>query len=599
MAKKKTARKRARKATRKKAASRPGSAQERGKARKGSRSARSSKRSEAANGATSRPVGASASASHPLPAAWPAAAIEPRHVADLTPYARNARTHSPAQVDQIARSIEEFGWTAPVLVDPDGGIVAGHGRVLAAAQLGIESVPTMVARGWTEAQRRAYVIADNQLALNAGWDEELLGSELEALGELDFDLTLTGFEEQELGRLVEVSAHSRRVGAGDVVEDEAPKPEDDDAAVVSKRGDLWLLGRHRVLCGDATSEEDVAAVMGGEVATLIHADPPYGMGKQREGVTNDNLYREKLDAFQMAWWRACRGLLAENGSAYIWGNAPELWRLWWIGGLADEGDLMARNEIVWDKGHGMGMNSDGEHSYVTATERCLFLMRGQQFLGNQNKDDYWEGWEPLRAWLVEQRDLVGWKAADINRITGTQMHGHWFSRSQFQPIGEKDYDKLQVAADGKAFEPSYADLFVQLFPGLLTGGGADRHSLSAQLREQRTHFDNTHDTMTDVWRFPRVHGEERHGHATPKPVGMVARALLSSSREGDVALAPFGGSGPEFIAAEQLSRRCFGLEIEPRYVDVIVKRWEKFTGEQATHAETGRTFAEMEEERVK
>lgn len=534
---------------------------------------------------------ASRSKAKPLtrfPGSWPASQVEVRDLAELTPYARNARTHTRAQVAKIAASIREWGWTVPVLIDEDNTIIAGHGHVLAAEVLEIERVPVMVARGWSEAQRRAYVIADNRLALDAGWDLETLGAELLELTALDFDLGLTGFEEKEIKRL---TFDDRK---GDLEAADAEDLPELEQVVISRPGDLWLLGEHRILCGDSTRHDDIARLMASDdpddLAACIIADPPYGMGKEKDGVANDNLYREKLDSFQMEWWTIARDYLDENGSAYVWGNAPDLWRLWYTGGLSRSGDLHVRNEIVWDKGSAFGMRSEGQHSFPAGTERCLFLMRGQQFIGNQNKEDFWEGWEPLRAWLVEQRNKCGWKVKEVNALTGTHMAGHWFGRSQFQPISEEHYATLQKAADGVAFLEDYEDLFERLFPGLRDGGNAHRRQISEQVRGSRSFFDNTHDTMTDVWRFPRVHGEDRFGHATPKPVSMIGRCVKSSSEEGAIIFDPFSGTGTVLVACELLERICYAVELEPAYVDVAIRRWQKQAGTAATLDGDGRTF---------
>ena len=355
-------------------------------------------------------------------------------------------------------------------------------------------------------------------------------------------------------------------------------------------GSLTLKSHHRVLCGDSTDPADLGRLMQGEKASLVHADPPYGMGKESEGVLNDNLYNEKLDAFQMAWWNALRPHVEDNGSVYIWGTAPDLWRLWYTE-LAQSGDLTMRNEIVWDKGSGMGMNSEQHHSYPTATERvfffllgserALFFMLGQQFLGNQNLDDYWEGYEPLRGWLNEQMKKVGWKAADVNRITETQMAGHWLGKSQFQIIGDEHYRALQVAAGGRAFDTPYDELLGKLFAGARDGGNNHPRDLSAALRETRSYFDNNHANMTDVWNFKRVVGEERFGHATPKPVEMMERAIKSSSQRGEIVAEPFAGSGSTLMAAERMRRRCYTMELDPTYCDVVVRRWEAYTGKKA------------------
>jgi len=284
------------------------------------------------------------------------------------------------------------------------------------------------------------------------------------------------------------------------------------------------------------------------------------MGKEKDGVQNDNLYADKLDAFQMAWWRAFRPHTDDNASAYIWGNAEELWRLWYVGGLSKSERLTFRNEIVWDKGHGQGMESEQHRMFPTATERCLFFMFGEQGFNN-NADNYWEGWEPIRSYLETEMNKCGgvknWKAA-----LGNQMGGHYFTKSQWCFPTEEAYRKLQAFANGDAFKREHDELKREFYG-------------------TRAYFDNTHDNMTDVWTFPRVTGEERHGHATPKPVAMIARAIKSSTPEGGIVAEPFFGSGTTLIAAEQLGRKCYGIEISPQYCDVIVKRWENLTGKKA------------------
>jgi ParB-like chromosome segregation protein Spo0J len=196
-------------------------------------------------------------------------AIAWRPLGELIPYARNPRTHSDAQVAQIAASIREFGWTNPVLVDGQNGIIAGHGRVLAARKLGLEQVPVIELVHMSEAHKRAYVLADNQLALNAGWDDELLRLELADLSDLGFDLGLIGFGEGELERLLASSKE------GLIEDDEAPAlPEQ----AITRPGDLWILGDHRVLCGDATVGADLERVLGGSLADMTWTDPPYNVG---------------------------------------------------------------------------------------------------------------------------------------------------------------------------------------------------------------------------------------------------------------------------------------------------------------------------------
>lgn len=498
---------------------------------------------------------------------------------ELTPFPGNAKR---GDVEAIRASLRRNGQYRSLVVReiPSGPLIvlAGNHTLQALANEGRTEARCEIVH-CDDATARRINLADNRTAELGHYDDAALTQLLDAL---DGDYDGTGWAEEDLQALLATPADYECA----TVEDDLPIPEP-PVDPISKRGDLWILGKHRLLCGDSTDPADVKQVVGDSVVTLIHADPPYGMGKEADGVLNDNLYGPQLDAFQMAWWTAWLPALAENGSAYIWGNAPDLWRLWWAGGLNADPELLVRNEIVWDKGSAIGMSSSGGHSYPVATERCLFLMRGEQFLGNQNKEDFWEGYEPLRAWLCAERDTLGWTNKDVNTITGTQMAGHWFSQSQFMPISAQHYRSLQDAAAGRAFVLAYDDLFSDLFPDAKNGGNAYRRDLSAQLRESRTFFDNTHDVMSDVWAFGRVVGEERFGHATPKPVPMVERAIKSSSRPSDVIAAPFGGSGPEFIAATKLDRRCVGIELEPRYVDVICRRFQQATGIQPVLEATG------------
>ena len=499
-------------------------------------------------------------------------------VADLVPYARNARTHSPAQVAQLAASIREFGWTNPVLIDEAGGIIAGHGRVLAARELGMQAVPCLRLTGLTEAQKRAYVLADNQLALNAGWDDALLAEELAALGEAEFDLGLIGFDSAEVDRLLRTLDAPEPDGAADAVPELRP-----DA--VTQPGDLWLLGDHRLLCGDSTREQDVARLMGGRTAQLLHADPPYGMGKESEGVANDNLYAAKLDQFQMAWWSAFRPFLDSNASAYIWGNAPDLWRLWYVAGLGNSERMELRNELVWDKRSIAGMASPELTQFPIASERCLFFQLGHQFIGSVNTDDFPDTWEPLRSYMESQARSAGITPADIRRVCGVGMYSHWFTRAQFVLIAEPHYRALAQAYPGHFARP-----WRELKAEWDRVKGAPRSAMYADMAAARSYFDNAHDVMRDVWEFPRVTGEERHGHATPKPVAMMERAIKSACPPGGLMAEPFGGTGSTLIGAHTTGRVCYLMEISPHYCDVIVRRWQDYTGQVAVHADTGEPF---------
>jgi DNA modification methylase len=491
--------------------------------------------------------------------------IKYKSIEDLLPYARNSRTHSDAQVSQIAASIREFGFTNPVLIDEHGSIIAGHGRVMAARKLKLTEVPTITLSHLNETQRRAYVIADNKLALNAGWDEELLRIEIEALKGSDFDIGLLGFDDDELSNLF-----PEEIPPGLTDEDEVPETPVDP---ITKRNDVWILGKHRLMCGDSTSISDVEKLMAGATAQLLHADPPYGMGKASDGVANDNIYEEDLDRFQMEWWATFRTFLEDNASAYIWGNAPDLWRLWYRGGLEKTERMTMRNQIVWKKATAQGINSEKYRSFPTSTEHCLFFMLGQQEAA-KDSGDFSEAWEPVFDYLTEQRKQAGWTVEDVCKFLGKTTATHYFSKSQFQLPHKASYLAMQKQASGAAFQKPY-------------------EQLESEFNQSRAYFDNAHEAMTDVWEYGSVTGDERHGHATPKPVAMMERVMKSSLPKGGLCVEPFGGSGSTLMGAEKSGRTCYTMELQPKYCDVIIKRWQDFTGKQAIHAETGKHFAEV------
>lgn len=405
---------------------------------------------------------------------WPADAVERRPVAALVPHARNARTHSPAQVGQLASSIKEFGWVVPVVVDEANTIIAGHGRVLAAQRLGLAEVPVVVARGWTEAQRRAYLLADNKLSLGAGWDLGLLRLELDELKGLGADLGLTGFGELEIQRLLAPTRDEDQV-------DLAPEP---PSVPVSKRGDLWLCGDHRVLCGDAVDPADYQRLLAGGPAAMAFTDPPYNVdyantpkdkqrGKSRP-ILNDNL-GEGFAAFLV---KALRNVLASTqGATYVCMSSSELDTL--QRAFREAGGRWS-TFIIWAK-----------HTFT---------------LG---RADYQRQYEPI---------LYGWRE------------------------------------------------------------GAERHWCGA--RDQG-----------DVWSFDKPSRNDLH--PTMKPVALAERAIRNSSQAGATVLDPFGGSGTTLIACERTGRRGRLIELDPKYVDVIVQRWQAPVGAEATLDGTGETFGQV------
>jgi DNA modification methylase len=494
---------------------------------------------------------------------------------DLVPYINNAKIHEPMQVDMIAASIKEFGFNNPILLDGDNGVIAGHGRLEAAKKLNLDTVPCIELAHLSETQKKAYILADNRLGeIHTEWNMDLVTLELEGLTSEGFDIELTGFEIEEV--------------EPEIVEDEAPEVQEDP---ITKLGDVWLLGEHRVMCGDSTILTDVERLMSGEKAQLMHADPPYGMGKEKDGVQNDNLYREKLDAFQMDWWAVFRTCLVDNASAYIWGNAPDLWRLWYKGGLADSERLTWRSQIIWDKPPSAGpcgapQGSEKMRSFPHGYEVCLFFMLGEQGFNN-NADNYWEGFEPIRLYLKSERDKLGWNNKFVAGLFGfhPSMADHWFSKSQWTFPQRGQYEAMQKTASGDAFKKDYDEL------------KKDYDELKKEFYATRAYFDNTHENMTDVWNYGRVKGEERHGHATPKPVEMMGRIMKSSLPKDGLCIEPFGGSGSTLIAAEQTGRKCYTMELDPRYIDVIVKRWETLTGNDAILEGTDETFKGLSDDR--
>ncbi len=506
-----------------------------------------------------------------------------RKLAELRDDPNNSRTHTDEQIELIRASLREFGPTNPILLR-DGQIVAGHARRAAAELEGLKSFPTVDLSHLSEEQARAYVIADNRLAeKGSGWDYATLLAEHAALEAAGYDFAVTGFDEEDIAEIAEMME--------EVTGDEEPEPEppipEPPRVPVSEPGDVWRLGDHLLVCGDSTDPAtfDELDRMSLEAVELLHADPPYGMGKSAQGVENDNHYREKLDAFQTDWWTAVLPRLYPNASAYVWGNAPDLWRWWWsyLGTHGNELELELRNEIVWDKGNAFGMSSDLPTMYPIGSERCLFFQLGRQFDLNINTDAFPEAWEPLRSYLAGEADAAGIDAAAVRRLCGVGMFGHWFTRSQFTLIPESHYLALQEACPGH-FPRPWPDVKAE-WDQVRSAGAEVRRERHAEIR---SYFDNTHAPMYDVWQFPRVPGEERAGHPTPKPVAMIERCLLSSCPEGGAVIEPFAGSGSTLIAAERTGRRCLTVEILPKWTDVVIERWQDVTGGRAKLLNRGR-----------
>jgi DNA modification methylase len=407
--------------------------------------------------------------------------IEPWLIDRLIPFARNPRTHSDAQVAQIAASIAEFGFNSPILVDAKAGIIAGHGRLLAARKLGLAEVPVIVLDHLTEAQKRAYIIADNQLALNAGWDEALLSAELAALQAEDFHTTVLGFEDGELARLL--AAQDATEGLTD--EDTVPALPQTPTSVA---GDLWILGGHKLLVGDATVPADVERLMVGDTADLVFTDPPFnvdyeGYTKDRLTIKGDRMAAGEFKQFLEAAFRSCRAAVKPGASLYICHSSS--WQREFQDALEAAGFevrcqiIWAKNTFAWGFGRYKFRHEPIFYSHVAGEKDAWY--------GNKSQSTLWEEKKPA-----------------ANRL-----------------------------------------------------------------------------------------------HPTMKPVELIERAWLNSSKAGDIVADLFGGSGSTLIACERRNRKARLMELDPKYADVIVQRWQEYTGRAATLDADGHTFDEIAEERRK
>ena len=421
----------------------------------------------------------------------------------VRPNQRNARTHSQKQVRQIAESIKAFGFNNPLLIDEHGTLLAGHGRLSAAKHLGLPAVPVVRVSDLSEAEKRAYVLADNKLAMSAGWDRELLTAELGELSvmlpELDLDIEITGFAVAEYDELVADAEEDRLNSKEDAA------PEDDTTCLVSRPGDLWQLGKHRLICGDARDPDAMAKLLDGERANLMFADPPFNvpveghvMGRGRikhpdfvmgSGEMTTDEFKEFLHVILS---NAAR--VSHDGALHFvvmdWRHLEELYSV--ARGIYGE----MKNLIVWAK--------------TNAGQGSLYR---------------------------SQHELIGlWKVGNGPHINNIQLGKYGRNRSN-----------------------------IWTYPGINT--------------------------------FKAGRDQELRSHPTVKPVALVADAIKDLTKQGAIVLDPFSGSGTTLIAAEKTGRRARVLELDPRYADVAVRRFEAFTGKDAIHLPSGRTFGEIASER--
>ena len=436
--------------------------------------------------------------------------IEHVSIDNLIPYARNTRTHSDEQVAQIAASITEFGFTNPVLIDGDGGIIAGHGRVMAAKSLQLAEVPCVRLGHLTEVQRRAYIIADNKLALNAGWDEDLLRSELAELKDLSFDLGLIGFDSKDLEELFYVPLSEDGLTDPDNIPDPPAEP-------ITQVGDLWQLGNHRLLCGDSTSTNAMQTLLGGGYADMVFTDPPYNVAytggtKDKLTIKNDSMKSEDFYRFLHNCFVAVSEVCTPGTPIYIC--------------HADTEGLNFRRALI-DAGW--------------LVKNCIIWVKNQLCLGRM---DHQMRHEPI---------LYGWKSGGPHR---------WYGGRKVDSIIEET-PGLSIAAVDNGFDVTFSD-------------GVRFCSLRVPSYEVVT---ACYDDETSIWKTDKP--QKNPDHPTTKPVDISKRAIRNSSLPGGNVLDCFLGSGSTLIACKQLGRVCYGMELDPIYCDVIVKRWEQFTGRKA------------------
>lgn len=474
----------------------------------------------------------------------------------------NPRNWTKEELKSLALSLTEtpelFEMRCPIVVPHNGRyvVLGGNLRIAAARENKEKEVACFVFHSTSIEKMKEIVIKDN--GAWGKWDYDALANEWSDLPLSDWGIPVWEESPQE----TTASAGEEKQATEDDFDENK-----DAIAVRCKRGDVWVLGDHRLMCGDSISLDDVKKLMGGVKADLVFTDPPYGMKKESEGVMNDNFNYDDLLKFNMDWIPLSFAFLKDNGSWYCWGTDEPLMDIYSniLKPMIKTQKITFRNLLTWDKGAGQGQLSGEFRMYPTADEKCLFVMCGVQGF-NVNSDNYYEGWEPIRSYLNEEAEKCGghkiWK-----KMLGNQMGKHYFTKSQWLLPTKEAYEKMQ------AFGLNY-DAFKKEY-----------EVLKKEYYATRAYFNNTHDNMNNVWHFARTSQEERQdcgGHATPKPIALCARAIKSSSREGESVLDLFGGSGTTLIAAEQLGRKCFMMELDPHYCDVIIARWEKLTGKTAT-----------------
>jgi DNA modification methylase len=433
----------------------------------------------------------------PLPPSIGVYSIRP--IAGLQPYEKNARTHSAAQVEQLCRSIREYGFTNPLLIDDQSRIIAGHGRLQAALALRMTEVPCIILSGLSEAQRRALILADNKIALNSGWDVKLLAEELADLKTEGYDLTLTGFSLEEIDALTPVL----------VPENDPDDAPDLPAEPKTKPGDVYILGPHRLVCGDSTSIDNLDRLMRGELADMCWTDPPYNVAYETNAgkIANDDLSDKEFRDFLSGAYACAYAALKPGGAIYV--------------AHADTEGLNFRATFT-----AAGFKLSG----------CLVWRKDSMVLG---RSDYQWQHEPI---------LYGWKPGSAHR---------WYGGRKLTTMIDLNQDAMPFTrrSDGR-YEIRIGDSVM-----IIDGTATIEEVIPSVIRESK----------------PR----RSDGHPTMKPVALIERMLRNNARPGDIVLDLFGGSGSTLIAAERLGMCARLSELDPGYCDVIVARYEAYTGRKA------------------
>jgi DNA modification methylase len=464
----------------------------------------------------------------------------------------NPRLIKNDKFKKLVKSVQDFPEMLelrPIVVDENMIVLGGNMRLKACIEAGLKEVWIEVA-DLTEQQKKEFTIKDN---VGFGdWEWDMLANEWEQTELEDWGLDGFPFEDKTLK----------------AEEDNFEVPDEIETDIVL--GDLFEIGEHRLLCGDSTDSDQVAKLMNGQKADMAHNDPPYGMKKENDGVLNDNLNYDDLLEFNEQWIPLQFSHLKENGSWYCWGIDEPLMDIYSniLKPYAKDKKLTFRNLITWFKnpsGLGDGQNNSLARSFGVITEKCLFVMMGVQGFAN-DLSNWFEGFEKFRLYYESETKKAGLNISKICDLTNTYA-GHYFSRSQYAFPTKEHHLKIQSYCQANnidAFKKEYEEI------------KKEYEEIKKEYYSTRAYFNNTHDKMTEVWEFDRhIRNGSEGGHATPKPIPLCERAIKSSCPENGLVLDVFLGSGSTMVASHQLKRKCYGMELDPKYCQVIIDRMKK------------------------